>query len=515
METELKTIYNKIPSADRFLFLFTFLANIFVHAYTYMNQLFFYDGCHVYDDSNGLNNGRFLVGPIMTIFSNFQIPWVSGIIFSICMALSVVLVSKILEIQDKVFQVLLSLLMISFPVIFFTHTCIGTLIIYGMAILFATLTVYYLTIDKLSYAIMAMISMIISLACYQAYISYAVSLFLIYIIKLFSENYANKEVIKKFLKGALVFIVSIGIYFVIWKTLLYFIPTDVPDYRGENLAAATIFSNSFKNIFVAYSLGIKSLFGNISFHSKTYAIQYGVQFFVISCDIFFICKTKKPTVLLTFLMLPLGVYLLYVFSPYAFHEMMRYSLIIPYILFIYFASKAKIKKGLFEKANIKKIACIVLSVFIFNNIVTGNMAYVKNYTETQKSLSMATRLVDRIECFGANPGDKIIFVEKNNQNWFCIDSNTAKHDIKYKDSREWEKYTNGYTTDLGSIGAPYINALIWYIEDNCDYIGLSYQSLEQNSSDAQKIKTIVSELDSFPYQNCMYKLSNDTIVVCL
>ena len=90
---------NKISKTDTIAFVSAALLCLIVHFFAYTNTLFVHDSVLLYDASNGLQNGRFMVNLLMPLFSRITMPWLIGLLTSTLLGLTNVFIVKILKLK--------------------------------------------------------------------------------------------------------------------------------------------------------------------------------------------------------------------------------------------------------------------------------------------------------------------------------------------------------------------------------------------------------------------------------
>lgn len=520
MSNKTLNIIKKISFTDKFTLIFSFIANFFVHIFAYTNPLFVYDSAHIFDNSTGIDNGRLLVGVFMNIFEGIQSPWLSGVLFSVLIALTINTIRYILQINKIPNIIILSLLVISFPVIFYTHNFIGSIAVYAFSLFAATLSVAFIKKGgKINYFI-SVICVILSLMSYQAYLSFAVALFLIYTVTDFIKHDSISKFIKTFLIGAGIFIVATIIYYGIWKLVLTGSTIEASSYRGEGDITVTGFKEMLLRIIPAYICGLQITLSNIytnNFSTFNYVLMQLLN--AGSIILFFFIKRKTKNPLPAFLSaivlagIPLATGLLYIFSPFKPHVLMIFSLISCPLLLLFDLEHINFKKAGF----IKKVFSVIFIIIIAENIILGNAGYIKNYSDIQRSLSLSTRIVDRVEqTEGVTKDTPIILVADTA--WYVIDEDSVEYKIStpskitgFHDTRTWKKNLSQFSVTVGINATPYLDSLIWYINDNCNYMGLDY-SYKLTNDEIFKNSSIIDDLEKFPAKNCTAWL-NDSLIV--
>lgn len=183
-----------------------------------------------------IESGRWGLELTKFIFPNFSMPWIYGIISIAFIAVAACLIISIFEIENKLFQTLLSALIISFPSLIGTFTYMFTSCSFAVSFLLAVLAVFFLVKKRTYYIVLSVICMVFSMGIYQSYISLAVGLLLVYLVKeLFDNNSVVKDV---FIKGCVFLgfiIVSVGLYYLITRIVLFVSGTGFGEYAQHHL----------------------------------------------------------------------------------------------------------------------------------------------------------------------------------------------------------------------------------------------------------------------------------------
>lgn len=513
-----KGFYNKFTRTDKIALVSSFIIWMFAHLFVFVNDFFIYDSVRLFDTSNGINNGRFLIGPILELFSGAQIPFITGLFSGIIISFAVMFLCRTLKVKKISYIFLISALVVTFPVLYKSNTFLSSIQVFVMALLASVLAVYFANKDTLVGYLASGIFVIVSLACYQAYMPFAVSLFLLTVLIDALENKRVSVLFKRIAITGMVFVVATILYYISWQLLQDVFNVVPADYRGESVTMSSFFSSDiFTRIIEAYVLGVlmclKGLFyhGNIPIMVIARVIKFLMPFVAIIL-MFLIIKIKKVEFknilasLLIFTSLPLAIGLIYILSPFPPHSLMVFTTIIPFLMVIILSDRfLNTKKNIYKILN--WIVVVLLAVSIILNVIIGNVGYSLMSSMSKSATSFATRVVDRVESTaGVDVGTKVCFV--SDEHWFYSDRYTEK-ELENKEL-SMADYFNGFTV-VEILGTPYVNSLIWYINDNANYLELeySYQDLQDGEySENEQVKA----LDSFPAKNCSVWINNTLVV---
>ena len=517
----IRSIYNTLSKTDKLAFVSSFIFWMIAHLFMFVNDFFIYDSVSLFDFSTGLKNGRFLIGPILKLFANCQIPWIIGLSSGIFIGLSIMFMCRILEITKPFYILILSATITTFPVFYKTTVFLSSTHVFVFAMLFSVLAVYCANKDTLFGYITSAICLIISLSCYQAYMPFAVTLFLFSILLDALENKKISNLVKRVLITGIVVMVATVLYYLIWQLLLSVFNLQANEYRGESITMSSLFSiDTISRLIQSYVLGFYMMFKGLFYRGNLFLMSVGKVvkpcIAILSILLIFIYSKYKKTkfnniifasiILLAF---PLSVGLIFVFSPLAPHTLMRFPAIIMYIVAI-----VLLERLIDNKKNLHKIlewvVVLLLIVSILTNLVLGNAGYSIMSSLSKSTISFATRITERVESTaGVDVGTKVCFV--SDEFWFYSD---REEDHYYDDDDELSNKESFNSFTLVSLtGIPYADALINYINDNANYMELEYSYQDLQDGDYANNKQ-VQELKSFPAKNCSVWV-NDVLVVKL
>ena len=181
------------------------------------------------------------------------------------------------------------------------------------------------------------------------------------------------------------------------------------------------------------------------------------------------------------------------------HDLMKYSYSIALLTPLIIALNAKYRRvDLSEKSynSLLGVICTVLALLIFSNTVYSNQAYLKKELEAKSSLSIATRILDRIEMLpGFIPNKtRVCFIGEASQNPYF------KIDRVYLDSK------NRTPTGLNNYVAFTYNTAAYYQS----IMGIKFPICDNSKLD----NIYVAKMPLFPSINSVIML-NDQVVVKL
>lgn len=237
METNPIDFMNNIIKKNRKSIIYIcciFTAGFLTHGYMFANKLSNHDDINfMFDIGATYNLGRWFLPAVGLVSRNISMPWFIGLISIFLIAVSSSLVIKILEIENTVIRLIIGILMVAFPVTASTFLYIYTAIAYAVALLLATLTVYWGIKEKKIYTGLSAVCCILSIALYQSYFCFSVGLFILVVIKKCMDNIESDK--KIFISGIkYIGILGIGccLYYFINKLILFYLSIEMAPHKG-------------------------------------------------------------------------------------------------------------------------------------------------------------------------------------------------------------------------------------------------------------------------------------------
>lgn len=406
----------------------TVLFGMAAHAYSYFNLLYSHDSMLINQASDAeqmIGVGRFLVPVYMKLRGSFYPPFLVGLLSLIFLACAAYLMLELLELRSKVATVLLSgILATSTVLTLINATYIKDADTYMLALLFDVAAVYVMARFRWGLPLgMALITM--ASALYQSFLSVAVFLAMLLVVKEALEGKAFKKLLLTGIKLVSGLLLGLVLYYIALNVVLR--------VTGVGL---TIGYNGLTDIGKFDSIGqIFTLLKETWSYSLTYfrapegfrtELVGGINTAVLLLCLVLLClliwkrKVRGLELLVTvgvvFLM-PFGMNVVYFISKGVVHALMMLSLYLIYFfaamlveLFLRDTHEEKSASVKRTKRQIAQYALFAaLCVLIFNNIVFSNQAYLKKDLEYQTTLVTMTRIIDRIEqTEGYIPGETVV-----------------------------------------------------------------------------------------------------------
>lgn len=378
-------------------FFATVIIALLVHLYKFTNALPNHDTLYNYfGERNRIGSGRWFLcfGTLLT--SNFSLPWLNAVATVFFMAMTVVLLVEIFEINNHILIALAAAILVTYPSTTGTFFYQYTMDIYSFGMFLCSMAVL-LTLPKdgqtrrttIIKTIVAVLLLTLSVGIYQAYLSFALVLSLSYFIIVQFKNRLDGKTQRNWICIQIILYVSgVALYYLIWKIFQAVTPDSSIQYQGIDELGLSI------SVLVS---GLKkTALQSVVLFVDQNPIRYGVTPYGIINTIFLamaiitlliaIIKTKiyrrKGSFLLLILALiaiPFAIFIWFFTSPSVWYRCtMMQSAAVFYVLIAVLCEE-------YLKPRLRTVAVLVLLAVICNNAISANIAYFywdKAYTST-------------------------------------------------------------------------------------------------------------------------------------
>ncbi len=390
-----------------FAFLSAIMCGLFSHMVILTSDIPNHDGLDsLYFDQNMTTSGRWFLGTACGISSFYSLPWLTGILAIVYIAVAAVFVVKLLKVEHPVFSALIGAMMVSFPSIASNFAYVFTFDGYMLALLFAVLSVYMVEKGKFGF-IAGGIFLALSLGTYQAYLSVAMILCVFKVLEvLFSES-ASKKKLRGVLDYLFMGIIGAGLYYVILRIALLIQHKELDTYQGIDggFLKGGLFGTvkTMYSDFFAFSLKSRIIMSNAISAAAVVLLLlvFAVLFarYVIEKKLYRRCITYV-SVLGAVVLIPLCANVIFVVSPdVTYHLLMRYQWVILLIGAVAFCERQFFSKD--PENRLKTCAnwglLLATLVLVFTFVVKDNIAYSNLTKKYEKTYAYTVRLCDRIE----------------------------------------------------------------------------------------------------------------------
>ncbi len=382
-----------------------FLAHGFVFTNKYINHDEIYN---LFGKGATVDSGRWGLGALDSIFPNYSMPWIYGILTVLFIAVSVCLILHTFAVQNSTLQIMLAGSMVVFPVWASVFSFMFTSSAYGTAFLTAVLSVFLLRKPNPLCWALALGCGIFSVSIYQAYIAIIAGLL---VLSLIQDLLLEEDLLRVFRRGIYYvgfLILTLGLYYVATQAILVLKDIQFNEYADErdsfDLAGLP------RNIRLAYShffrvlkTGEHALFPTL-FSRGMHHICLAVCG-ILLCILFTVKRMKLSRILFVLaliLVFPLAVCCMYLFTlEAAIHTLVLCGFLSVYVLFILLANLCistippKKSTDLLRKLALN-ILLAAMSGIILSNTYFANEAYLELHLQYENTYGFYTSLLSDI-----------------------------------------------------------------------------------------------------------------------
>lgn len=376
---------HSVKKEYKIAFIGTFLITLLIHLYKFTNTLPNHDSVfNYYTDQNVLGSGRWALSLACGISSYYDLAWINGLLSSVFIALTVVVIVALFKIKNPVLICLTGALLAASPAttetFFFMFTADG----YMIAMLLAALSVYLSRIEekRIGCRILSGVCICVSCGIYQAYVSFALLLAVFYFIDVLLQNsHDKKDCLKWILRQVIIYVASLASYYIIWKLLMHFSGTSANDYQGISDVGKISFGllvnglkSSVKSVFI-YFMQWNVLENGFTLYAVlniifilAFAVGLIVSFIKNHIYIYDRGWRIALAVICLLAIIPFACIWHFTSDSVGYRAMMLQSLTLVYVFTALIYER-------FAKPLVKNIVCLLLCVIVFNNAIMANIGY--------------------------------------------------------------------------------------------------------------------------------------------
>ncbi len=373
-----------------------------------------------------LPSGRFVTDIYYNLIHGGIItPVISFFLGGVFLILGTYFLIKTIGIKEKYQELLIYLLVVTYPIFDFFYAYGPDFDLYCLAFLTSILSVYFLNKRDKKSILISILFIILTLGIYQAFLVIITGLlFFIYIKKYIEEKEIN---IKELFLDIIYVCLGMISYYITLNIILIITRTNLTDYRGANsLSIIDMVKNIPHNLIYSY----KEFLEIIAKHSLLFNTNYDhilinifLLLFFTFVILYFIIKNFKKDIFIFLLLLILFIPSLYSinFIVQGFYDYIMFGYLI-YLIFIVY---------LIDKVKMKNIMLVIMLIFISFNIIKINQYNLetKLLSDTSFDISgqIATDLFKQEDYDGEDP---VIILGELRYNDSIKMTNKKPYDIK-------------------------------------------------------------------------------------
>ena len=355
-----------------------------------------------------LSSGRWALWLTSFIFPDYSMPWINGLMCVLMLSVSAALIVSLLEIRTPVFQALFAGLFVTFPSQIITFSYMFTCAPYALAVFMAVLSVYYGLKENKGEKILAAVLLCLSLGIYQAYITLAASLYVVYFIR---QTVCTEKSVKKILKDGVMCIFSmlsaLALYFIINRLVMRFAATEYNSYASD--AMNTDIRSLLSGLRVAFTAFFGYFYkGYYHLAPTKFSMLLHILALIAAAVLTLLwlkkCKDRERKILLMAMLavFPISVNCIYIISSQR-HTLMLLGFTSVYLLMICLA----------ETMDAKKLRCalsVCLALMLVCNIFYSNSIYLKMKLEYEEAYSLYSTMISRVKSTEGYDADTMLII---------------------------------------------------------------------------------------------------------
>lgn len=389
-------------------------AGLLAYLYVFTNKLLNLDElAGLFTKGETVSSGRWALWLTSFIFPDVSMPWINGMLSLFMLTLCAVLIVALFELRGKLTQLLLSALFVVFPAQIVTFSYMFTAPPYALSLLMAVASVYLSLRGGRREKVLGAVLLALSLGIYQAYISMAASLYVVYLIKkLMDGDWDERTVLRRGFESIAAMLAGLILYALVNKAVMALTGTVYNSYADASFQTDP--RSILKGLRVAYTAFLGYFYRGYYYLVATdfskllhilCLILVGAELVLLLMRLFRAGeKGRAGLLLLCLALLPLSVNCLYVVSAQR-HTLMLYSFTAVYVL-----AAVALEKLMAERpAALRGALCMALALIVCCNIMFANKLYLRMKLDYENAYSFYNVLVTRIKsCPGFDSASMVV-----------------------------------------------------------------------------------------------------------
>lgn len=510
------------------IFIATTIMCFIAHGYRYANEMYGHDMTHVSEPVNytaGIVTTKWLLSPMHGLIGFAYMPWFIGILTAIFMSIVVYCICKSLDINRTLSIYFVAGVCVTNPSIIHGH--IFTASDFAGAAAFAMLGTLISQINTINRGVRIVLSAFFiacSAAVYGSYAFASSTLMIVILLLDILKGTHPFEVVKKGIRFVLVFGLGMAIWYSILKVLLKINNAELLQYMSEaNLEKPMELFHIYKYIPGAYEQIKRYYLGIIEFTYVDYKMNKMLLIAAIAATALIVISRRKQiqnhilsTILFLVLvmLLPLSMNFTYLVTSGNVHGLMLFATVFFYIYVIKCGEELYVIYTNKDKVCIR-IAEVILSLgimlFVYRGVMLSNMVYLNMQRNYEISLSIGTRIIDRIEsCEGLIGNERIVLIGSIGESeYFNINK------VDGMERLDGFNYANRDISHVFTYATVFPGFLRHVLGSNLEYIMYATPEDAQNALQFEnEVYEKLSQAASFPAEESVFKV-NDMVFVKL
>ena len=500
---------SSIKKQLQYSFLFSFLFLFIAHSARFFNLAYTNDSLQIYQATDAywqIHLGRWGQVLYCKLRGTIVVPYVIGLLCGLYISCAAFLITRMFNIQKKIYIAILCMFMTCNEALnSLNATFINSSDIIMFSMLLSVISVFFWNRWRFGFLLSAPL-LTLSLSLYQADLQTAILLILLILfVNLLSTRDVNKTFVFKGLKGASYILAGILLYMVSLP-IVYKHTQVTPSTHFNNVFSGNFLRTLFPRIIKTWAQPFEFILNPHALHPRLTSILFIVLIsWTVILAFMYIFRVHKSHIskvilLLILLLLPFATNFSFFLSEIT-RERMTYAYSIIAVLPIVLTSKIIDSHSFRYSLIIHSIFLALSGLLFFNNLVYGNEYYIRRELEFDSTLSLMTRVVDRIEQTpGYTRDTNVVFIGTLYDSPLAMTRSGFEHIGERDDSN---------TTNVYAPSAP--EKYYWYFWQILGYpLNLADEFTHQRLSAKKEVRT----MPVFPEEGCI-QFVDDILVVKL
>lgn len=403
--------YKRIPAYVRLAIGATFFMGMLFNLFIFTNKAVNHDDImaeFIYNNQLDIVSGRYMWLLIRRITSYFDMPLFFGLLGMASLALSSGMIVYLLGIKDKMYVLLISGIIASFPINACYYSYLSISPVYYFAIITAVLGVFLVERGKRHLGIAAAaVCIMMSLATYQSFLALTIGLvFIMAFLELFNNGYNLKKWFFKYLKYAAAAVLGFILYYIGTRISLAVTGEELRQYAGTDRMFSLELPAVLGSLKTTWNSQKEFYFTTQAISSRGFVWINRVVLLILvimtAVQLVRLIRRRQyaQSAALAVMTAAAPFFLNFIYimmnGKSSVHMLMKYALILPYFLLIALVS-ATDWRLLLKKLNVRYIlqwGAAVCSVgVIWYGALTSNQLYLRMYYNTQAIDSLCTQIL--------------------------------------------------------------------------------------------------------------------------
>ncbi len=509
-----------IPNNVKNCFISGVIIGLITHFYMLTHKIPNWDDISQINDI-GLTDeiGRWMLEPLWNIARKASNPAINGMLLIVFISIAACFVILSLEIETTTASILIPAIMITFPSVTGVLYFMFTAHIYALGVLLFCLSCYL--IKKFKYGfIPAGICIILALAIYQPFVSFAISLMILMLILEAIRGQGFKSLVKKGFIYAGTLAASTVLYIVISR--VFFLNVENEKYGGVNEMGQMAIADIPKNFGRVYKRVLEY------FITKPFTyVTKGMHILnILACLLvvimFLLCvielklwkkKLELGFVCLMMFFVPFSIGFVYFMAPQApFSTLMLYAYAMLFVLAIALAevvfkvnngkekSPSKFMKAIQVGGGI--ITAVVMILIVYGNYLLDSQAYFRSSIAVERITNYYNRIISKVEDMDEyEVGERVAILGE-----FYYKTNPAPVEIRLFDDDESYRELDGVVLENGLITSGVRNNFIR------TYLGFNPGRVSDDERKAIIEAEEYKEMPTYPKEGSIQKIGDIWVV---